>query len=454
MAERFGAPLITGTPSCTVSATGVVSASFVVSSTITPALYTIRVTDSLSGGFGFVADQTFTVNPRPTITLTPPGGGPIAGATVTVTSGTLFSPTDAGVCTISSSPSGLIFSQICIIDLTGTLVTPASSFVISPTATSQPYLVTVQPLHGDTSAVVSLTPATPSIILSPTSGVGGTFVSISGSGFSLTDINPCTISSTPTGLITGSSCAVSGPGTLAASFTVISPTPLIGTYVVQVTGSSGDKALATFTVGSPSAQVFLNPNVGPSGTLVSVTGSGFNPADASCTITGPSVGSSTCQVTAGNVVGSYTANSAPQGLSIVLVSGFGYANDFAVAIYSIPVMITTTTTTTPTTTSVTLTTGIVTTTSSQVTLTTTTFTSTGVSTWTSYTRTTTTISGQSTVSTSTTTITTQVVTSASTSTTTTTTTTTFNVVSPHAIAPSTPPSLSELIGACSVCFHC
>jgi hypothetical protein len=171
---------------------------------------------------------------------------------------------------------------------------------------------------------------------------------------------------------------------------------------------------------------------------VAVTGNGFNTNDVlACTLTGPAATSASCQVSSGNVVASFTVpNSAPQGLSFVLVSGS--TNDFAVAMFSVPVFVAATTTTTPTATSVITTSGSVTATSSQITLTSTTFTSFGVSTTTSHTRTTATILGQPTVSTSTTTTSILVVTSASTSTTTTTTTTTFSIVSPHAIGPSMP----------------
>ncbi len=62
---------------------------------------------------------------------------------------------------------------------------------------------------------------------------------------------------------------------MSDSFTVASVSP--GTYVVQVQGSTGDSASATFTVKGPT--ITLSPTSGPAGINVAITGSGFNPAD-------------------------------------------------------------------------------------------------------------------------------------------------------------------------------
>ena len=88
------------------------------------------------------------------------------------------------------------------------------------------------------------TSPTPTVLLSPTSGPPGLVVAASGSGFNSADTT-CTISSSPTGLISNSACSVSG-GAVSGSFTV-APVPS-GPYTVTVTGTTGDAGSAPFEV--------------------------------------------------------------------------------------------------------------------------------------------------------------------------------------------------------------
>jgi hypothetical protein len=85
----------------------------------------------------------------------------------------------------------------------------------------------------------------PTIALSPNSGPVGTSTTLSGSGFAAGDTGTCTLSSSPSALISNPTCTISG-GTASGSFTVANVA--LGPYTVTVTGSTGDMASSTFTV--------------------------------------------------------------------------------------------------------------------------------------------------------------------------------------------------------------
>jgi hypothetical protein len=119
-------------------------------------------------------------------------------------------------------------------------------------------------------------PNQPTVKLSPTSGPPGTAVAVHGSGFALGDTT-CTITSSPSGLISSPQCTVSG-GTVYGSFTVAPGAS--DAYTVVVTGNSGDAGSATFTAAS-GPTLTVSPGFGPTGTMLLVTGSGWQLSDTS-----------------------------------------------------------------------------------------------------------------------------------------------------------------------------
>ena len=154
----------------------------------------------------------------------------------------------------------------------------------------------------------------PSITLSPTSGsargyCNGNWQRLRTSGYywelhSLR-INPV---SSPT------TCTVTNAGTLSTSFAVFGVAP--GTYTVTVTAANaGDQASASFTVIGPT--ITLNPNSGPRGVSVSVSGSGFNTADTSCQISGTIVSGSPVGCAVNAISG---GSLSPQGFTISLTA--------------------------------------------------------------------------------------------------------------------------------------
>lgn len=289
---------------CTISSSGTVSGSFAVAKTATPVNststpcpggtcsgYTIIVTDTVTQPYPPAkpfASTLFFVLAMPNIVLTPSAG--VAGTTVQITTPhKVFQPTfDAGTCTISSTPSNIISTPSCFIDISGNLV--STSFVVG-NAGSGGYTITVTGVHGDFgTAVFTLTRTVPltvnPVIGSPPMGsLPGTTVTITGSGFSLSDTS-CIVTQEPNGtnnpyFISGFTCTVSG-GNLVASF-VVAAGATNATYTFRVKGTPAYDVQCFGTLCTPSVppgfkivpRIALSPNSGPGGTQVTVTGSGF-----------------------------------------------------------------------------------------------------------------------------------------------------------------------------------
>ena len=197
------------------------------------------------------------------------------------------------------------------------------------------------------------------------SGSPGDTVSVTGSGFGPMMVAACTMAGN--GLTMDSPVCHYNDGKISGSF-VIDPATAPGTYTITVTAPSGISQGAPFTVGSSSGQgncdpndptspcytgsngngnqqqtfnptITLTPQSGPDGTSVAVSGSGFNPQDASCEIQAvladgsPAqvVGSPSCTTDGqGDVTGSFTvaSNNQPGSYDIVVAGDqgdYGYA---------------------------------------------------------------------------------------------------------------------------------
>jgi hypothetical protein len=276
-AHTAGSCTLSGTPvdvgsTCTQAADGSVSGTFTVKS-IGAGSYFVNVQDTNGAGYP-TASAIFVVTGGPVVTLSPTSGP--TGTTVTV-SGSGWNTLDTYV-TFTTTPTGLYdapATRTC--SVSGGNI-PSCSFVVSSIALGQTYTLNFVGSQGDTSSaqftVVS------SLALSPTSGPRGTLVTLSGSGYKTA--GACTPTYSPDEPFqTGIVCNVNANGILSGSFTVANTanpgvhtvTISSGTLVVQGTIST------TFTVTSTFPTIALNPPTGPGGTVVTVTGSGFNPID-------------------------------------------------------------------------------------------------------------------------------------------------------------------------------
>jgi hypothetical protein len=122
----------------------------------------------------------------------------------------------------------------------------------------------------------------PNIFLLPGSAPPGSTVSITGHGFFGADfIRSVTFDGTPVAT-NPTPIPTDDAGNFHASFTVPAGAA-VGNHTVVATGQMGGTAQAPFTVAAPNA-LALNPTQGPTGTVVTASGTGFNP-NANITMT-------------------------------------------------------------------------------------------------------------------------------------------------------------------------
>jgi len=220
---------------CSISA-GTLTGGFTVTATGASGSYTVTVTtnagESGTASFYLITDSTHTLSLNPT-------SGPVGTAVSGLTTG--FT-TDTS-CLLSAAPSAILSSASCTITGGGNA---SIEFTVSSIAPIGSYTILVVGNTGTSaSATFTVTEVpTQTFTLSPTMGVAGTVVAASGSNYAG---SMCTLSSSPSGLMSSSSCVVSG-GTLTGVFTVESSARL-GCYVVTVTTDvPGETRSAAFCI--------------------------------------------------------------------------------------------------------------------------------------------------------------------------------------------------------------
>jgi len=351
------------------SAGGFAIASFIISGSAAGGAYVVIVT----GLHGDSATTSFTVTNAVTLS---PDHGP-QGTAVTVT-GSGFSGSDT-FCriywgmpvTTPDGSGGFITGSSCAIlggAITGSFNVPSDSYAGPGT-----HQVVVFGFPSAGFGIANFV-VRPGIALSPSAGRPGATVVVIGSNFALGDTGACTISSSPSGLISGPVCTIAS-GTMSGTFVVASGTS--GAYTVTVTGITADSGSATFNV-PPPPTLILTPNTGTVATLVTASGLGY--LGITCLLTAVPAGlfsSSACSIAAGTLSGSFAvAPGALSGSYTVTVQTSAGAGDSATAVFTVGPIITPTTTVTSSTI---LTTGSVTTTATVTTpLTTTSVTATSV----------------------------------------------------------------------------
>jgi hypothetical protein len=233
---------------------------------------------------GRTASTAFTVT-APSI-LVAPGQGPV-GATVTVT-GNGFS--------VTSALASLVFDGVAISSCTsGGLTTNATggftcTFAV-PAATTGTAVIATDP--GGTTASGAFTVTTPTLTVTPGQGPKGAVVTVTGSGFSVSNpisslvFDGVTIASCSTG-----SLSTDASGAFSCTFTV--PGGTSGTSVVA-TDVGGQMASGAFTVTIPG--ISLSIGQGPSGVSVTVSGTGFTPGRTITTAIGTGASITTCAAT-------------------------------------------------------------------------------------------------------------------------------------------------------------
>jgi len=229
-----------------------------------------------------------------------------------------FSPSDTS-CTLSGTPVGQppdFPAPTC--SISGGILT--GSFDVG-NALAGAHTITGIGSPTDDFSSSTFTVLPPSLVLNPSSGPVSAvqYVGVSGFGFYSTDAT-CTLTGEPVSAYT---CAIVG-GILTGTFSVAGPT---GTYTVTATtdGADSGEAVASFTVTTGSQQVFtILPHSGSGhvGDFVSVSGSGFLPADSTCTLSGRIVTAVTpCTIAGGIPTVSFTVGNVAPGIYTITVIG-------------------------------------------------------------------------------------------------------------------------------------
>ena len=284
-------------PNCPVSGGIIGACSFIVRTNAIGGVHNITATGTLGDSFKlqFIVQSTFTLTPnsgRRGDTGTISGTGyrtsainSTCWASIKTTSDPTFDTT-ISYCQIGSSGVLAGVYKIAALALGGSrTVTMNNTALVQQGSISVPFAVT---------ATVTVTPS---------SGVAGANILVSGSNFAAADTT-CTLSSSPTGLLTSAACAISVGGIVSGSFIVASGAN--GSYTVTVTGTTGDTGTATFTAGL-APTLILNPTSGQIGTPVSASGSHYLGTICLLTASPSSLFSSqSCAIAGGSLTGSFT----------------------------------------------------------------------------------------------------------------------------------------------------
>jgi hypothetical protein len=280
-----GVTLATSPTSITSSSSGGFNATF----TVPPSTAGGHVVSATDTDYN-VAIATFTVTPNFVIT---PTQGP-NGTSVTV-SGTGYSANSNINLIFGGTPVSTTPTPITT-DITGSF--PNAVFAVPNSAAGSQFVNATD--TNNNSDYATFTVVASSISLNTSSGTIGTTITVGGSNF-LPNL-PLTVT------YDGATVAMStstGSGAVPSGVTFIVPPSTFGSHVVRVTDGYGNYATAPFSV---SASLSLNPQTGPVGTPVTVTGQGFGALKTiTITFAGSAIATSPSPITT-NGSGSFVAS--------------------------------------------------------------------------------------------------------------------------------------------------
>ena len=218
-------------------------------------------------GINPITTTGFTVDPK--IVVSPIAAQP--GASITVT-GTGFSPLGVTV-TVMLGTVPLI---------SGAAVEPTGSFSASGTVPSTAVTGTLVATDGAGKSASTAFTVTPTLVLTPTSGLPGSTVAVTGSGWGAAAV---TLTFAGTSVVTTPATITPASGLISATFTVPSSGTGSTPGVKAVVASQGaTTATANFTVSARA--LTITPNSGAIGTTVVIIGSTLSPS-ATITMGGP-----------------------------------------------------------------------------------------------------------------------------------------------------------------------
>lgn len=272
----------TATHTLVVSSGGAISGNITAPAGLSWGAKNVVITGSASGEI--TSAGAFTVTASANFT-------PITGATSTVVTvtGAGWTASDPITSVTFSTPLTAATYSLTVdgnCNLTGTITVP-----VGLTAGLQTIVIT----GTGTGAVTSTgayTAVAPSATFSPTKGPVGTVITVTGSGWALSETISSSTGVTVGGFAAAHTLAVSATGALTGTITV--PTGAAGACAIVITGSvTGIKTFAAaFTVASKTAT--FSPTSGPIGQVITVTGLGWTAGEAINSVT---VGGATAQHT-------------------------------------------------------------------------------------------------------------------------------------------------------------
>jgi len=252
------------TPSnVSTNSSGAFSATITIPSSTTAGDHTITATDST----GKIANATFKVLAAGTISLSPTSGN--RGATVTVT-GSSFNSNSA--ITIQFDDTTLTTTPSSVTTSSGGTFT--ATIKIPITASTGTHTIKVTDAAGKLGTATFTVAAGGTITLSPTKGITGTEITVTGSDFATNaritsiEFDEIVVATTPRSVATNTN------GGFSAKFLVPAGVAA-GSHIVVVIDDTGNVGVATFTVEGAGASITISPTSGVVGTLVTITGSNF-----------------------------------------------------------------------------------------------------------------------------------------------------------------------------------
>jgi hypothetical protein len=269
------------------------------------------------------------------------------GSSVTLT-GTGF--TEGGNVTVTFAGSPLTFVSCTTGTLTaGTTIAAslaAGKFVCKftvPSSSEGSQTIQALDVSSGQTATVSFT-VDAAVALTPVQGPVGSSAMLTGTGFtSLGSVTvafasaPLTFGSCSPGTLLpdGTTITATASGGFACTFTV--PSSSVGAHTVQATDAgTGQMPTATYTVTTP--KITLNPNQGPNGVSVVVSGTGFTPGMTITTGIGPGATMGSCGVPVSGT-GAFTCPTTPvtgmTGSYTVTATGSDGGLDNATALFTI-----------------------------------------------------------------------------------------------------------------------
>jgi hypothetical protein len=330
-ASNTNNPITPSSGGCAITAgTGFANASLIVAG-VPPGQYVIQIT----GSSGDSAQAVLNVLHSPSILTLYPTNATV-GATVNFQA-TGLSTSDTS-CTVQSGvDENHVFSQNSVV-LTaptcaiGPTTVATGTFVVGPYATEDKnWSIQIRGAPAQDVSQLAVFNVTASVTVTPNSGSINSVFTYTGTGFESTATSCKAVLIPPFPNAPTLGCYFS-PGIGQVSGSVIVPRGAFpGTYGIQITDNTGSSATGVFTVGTPTAQLVLNPASQGQGQSVGFAATGLNPNDTYCAVTaganppwvGPNGITPTCSISGGYASGAFgISDSATGGYYLVTVTGY------------------------------------------------------------------------------------------------------------------------------------